>query len=230
MRLKTFCVLVLIGLVAGACPVVAQASPITFSFTGLVSPDPLLDPDDPFGGTIGNGTAFSGEYTFDSATPDGDPSGNIGSYTSPAGTLTVDIGGNTFLAADLLNIGVGNDLSASDIYTVFAQNTTGPDPFDISLFLQDLDGTVLSGALLLTNAPPFGAFEVATLFLSGTVAGNQVQIQGILTSLACVRGCVPGGETGAPSPVPEPATLTLLGGVLGVGATCRRLMRRWADR
>ena len=36
--------------------VVVEAAPITFAFTGVVSQDPLLDPDDPFAGTIAFGT------------------------------------------------------------------------------------------------------------------------------------------------------------------------------
>ena len=31
----------------------AQASPITFDFTGTVTQVPVLDPNDPFGGTLG---------------------------------------------------------------------------------------------------------------------------------------------------------------------------------
>ena len=80
-------------------------------------------------------------------------SANGGSYTSAGGSLTLTIGGQTFLAADLLNIGVGNNFSGSDFYTVFAQNTGGLDPFDLSLTLQDLNATVFGGALLPTDAP-----------------------------------------------------------------------------
>ncbi len=65
-------------------------------FTGMVSQDPLLDPDDPFGGSIAFGTLFSGSYVFESTTPDGDLSANGGSYTSPGGMLSVTIGGNDF--------------------------------------------------------------------------------------------------------------------------------------
>lgn len=49
----------------------AHAASITFSFTGMLTGVPLLDPDDPFGGTIGDGTLFSGEFTFDSTAVDG---------------------------------------------------------------------------------------------------------------------------------------------------------------
>ena len=111
----------------------AQASPITFAFTGSVSQDPLLDPADPFGGNIALGTIFSGSFVFESTTADGDPSGNGGSYTSLGGTLSLTIGGNAFAASDLLNIGVGNDFAGTDLFTVFAQRTSGPDPFDLSL-------------------------------------------------------------------------------------------------
>ena len=202
----TGCLCLLFGLVVA--PVAADAGPITFTFAGAVTQDPLLDPADPFGGTIASGTLFSGSYVFESTTPDGDGSANGGSYTSAGGSLTLTIGGHVFLAADLLNIGVGNDFSGSDFYTVFAQGTGGLDAFDISLLLQDLDATVLGGALLPTDSPAFPAFELATLALSGMVAGNQVQIDGQLTSLICSDGCVPDG--GTPPPVPEPAALALL--------------------
>ena len=96
-------------------PTVVHASTITFGFTGVVSQDPLLDPDDPFGGSIGFGTLFSGSYVFESTTPDGDASPNGGSYTSAGGTLSMTIGGNVFVASDLLNIGIANNFVGSDI-------------------------------------------------------------------------------------------------------------------
>jgi hypothetical protein len=203
---------------------VAQAAPVTLGFTGEVTQDPLLDPDDPFGGSIAFGTLFSGTYTFESTTPDGDVSANGGSYTSPSppGVLSVTIGGNLFTALDLLNIGVANDFAGSDFYSVFAQDTGAPDTFDVSLTLQDTDGTVLGGPALLTNAPTFAAFELSTLFLDGLFSDNQVQILGRLTSLTCVDGCVPGGGTG--TPVPAPAALILIGA--GLAAFILRPRRR----
>lgn len=207
-------------LVALSWGAVAHASPITFGFTGMVTQDPLLDPSDPFGGSIDAGTEFSGTYTFESTTPDSDPAANSGSYTSSPGSLSVAIGGNPFVATDLLNIGVGNDFSGSDFYTVFVQNTSSADPFDVSLILQDTDATALGGALLLTGAPALAAFEIASFFLAGEISGDQVQIDGVLTSLTCLSGCVPGGGTG--TPVAEPATLALLVAGLTTLGLCRR--------
>ena len=43
--------------------------------------------------------------------------------------------------------------------------------------------------------------------------GNQVQINGDLTSLTCLAGCVPGGGTG--TPVPAPGGLALLAAAIG---------------
>ena len=203
------------GLLALLVAGLAHAVPITFAFTGVVSQLPLLDPDDPFGGFIAAGTLFSGSYTFESTTPDGDAVANGGSYTSSPGSLSVTIGGNVFAAFDLLNIGVGNNFSGSDFYTVFARDITAADIFDLSLILQDTDGTAFVGAALLTDAPSFAAFELATLSLGGSFSGNQVQIQGDLASLTCTAGCKPGGGG---VPVPEPATLALLGaGLAGLG-------------
>jgi hypothetical protein len=199
----------------------ASAAPITFQFAGTLSQDPLLDPGDPFSGTITSGVAFTGSYTFESTTADSDASSAVGSYTSTGGTLDVTIGGNLFTASDLLNIGVQNGFV--DFYTVFAQNTTA-NWFDLSLTFGDLDGTALLGTALLTDAPSLAQFEITTLFLSGMILGNQVQIDGTVTSLRCTSGCVPGGETGQLVPVPEPASLTLVG--LGAAACVARRKRR----
>ena len=206
------------GLLALMAAGLANAVPITFAFTGVVSQDPLLDPSDPFGGSIAAGTPFSGSYTFESTTPDADASASGGSYTSSPGSLSVTIGGNVFAAFDLLNFGVNNNFSGSDFYIVLAQGTSGADIFDLSLILQNTNGTAFVGAALLTNAPSFAAFEFATLFLDGSFSGNQVQIQGDLASLTCTAGCEPGGGGGGGVPVPEPATLALLGaGLAGLG-------------
>ena len=50
-------------------PAIVDALPITFAFNGAVSQDPLLDPNDPFGGSIAFGTPFSSSYVFESTTP-----------------------------------------------------------------------------------------------------------------------------------------------------------------
>lgn len=223
--------LALAALVAGWSGT-AYAVPITFGFTGVVSQDPLLDPDDPFGGAIVTGTPFSGSYTFESTTADGDASANGGSYTSSPGSLSVNIGGYGFIGGDLLNVGVFDGVGG-DFYTVFASETDGTDTYDISLILQDLDGSVFGSALLPLSPPPLSAFELTSLFFTGSITGNQVQIDGVLTSLACLEGCGSGGGGGGGGgvPIPEPGNLWLVGiGLAGLGAvgSCRRRCGAWA--
>jgi hypothetical protein len=166
------CAIVALLLTALGFVGMAQTMPIPFDFTGTVSQGPLLDPNDPFSGSIASGTSFAEPYTFEPTTLDGDVSANSGSYTSVPGSLTVDIGGNVFTAADVLNLGIGNDVAGSDFYTVFAQHTSGPGTFDRSLILQDPEGTALTGPALSTDVPLFAAFEIRTFFLDGLFDGN----------------------------------------------------------
>jgi hypothetical protein len=195
------------------------AAPITFDFTGSVT-QATFDPNDPFAGGIGFGTAFSGSYTFESAATDNIPFPSNGSYNSfglPY-LFTVTIGSFTFSTSDALNVSTGD--GPSDQYSVLAC-AGGPFCFgsSASLFLEDLDGAVFAGDALPYPAPPLSAFEVALFTFRGFVDGNQVEILGQLESLVCSAGCDPVG-----GPIPEPGTLILVGSALTFGAA--RLRRR----
>src|SRR5262252_8504218 len=74
-------------LVAGALE--AHAKPITFSFTAIVaSAEPVFP-------TVHPGDLIIGHYTFESTTPDSDPSPRRGLYLS-AGTFDAKIGTLSF--------------------------------------------------------------------------------------------------------------------------------------
>jgi hypothetical protein len=204
-----------------AVPGGAEAAPVTFAFTGAVT-QTMFDPNDPSGGEITSGTAFTGNYTFESTAPDGIADGSSGSYASsgaPYG-FAVNFGpGHDIATSDALTVALFHNAGGSDGYTVLAcfDGFTCPS-ITLELFLLDLDGLSFLGDALPLDTFAFDAFEVATFALRGIIDGNQVEILGQLDSLACADGCV----STQPQPVPEPGTLMLLTPALAWIAGLRR--------
>jgi hypothetical protein len=219
---KLASVLAVVGWVCAGAVAPCVAAPITFDFTGSVT-TAMFVPNDPFGGAIGAGTPFSGSYTFESTAADGNPFPANGSYSMMGVpylfTVTFGAGTFTFATSDILSINVAD--GPVDGYSVLAC-AGGPFCFGSAaqLFLQDDQGTALTGDGLPLSAPPLSAFEVATLTFTGFVNDGFAQINGQLETLACSAGCEPVNE-----PISEPATLLLVGSAL----TALRL-RGWGRR
>ena len=76
----------------------SNATLITFGFTGTVSA--ISDVSNVLGGSVGVGTAFSGEYTFES-TALGSSFAEVTNYFSAVTSATVTIGGNKFIRSGL---------------------------------------------------------------------------------------------------------------------------------
>lgn len=195
---------------AFACASPAQATPITFGFTGSVTQVPADDP----GGGIAFGSAISGQYTFDSAALDGIANPAQATYLSsgPGFGLSVQIGANSYAVSGSLNVNVSNDVLGADQYGVLADDFTA---LSISLFLEDLSAVVFSSDTLPVVAPAIGSFAVRDFHLVDTSTG-EVQIDGTIDTLTCLQGCDGG------NPVPEPGTLALLAAGLLSAALRRR--------
>jgi hypothetical protein len=208
------------------CGSEARAVPITFSFGGSVT-STNFDPDDPFAGTIGFGSAISGSYSFESTSVDAAAGPQTGSYWSfgPSALMLVNIAGNTFNTGGLLNIGVANDFAGPvDQYTVLSAIGTA----SIEVFLQNIGGTAFASDALPLVAPNLASFPIRNFSLiDSDWLGNQIEIMGNINSLFCSAGCAaspPGpGPVPPPHSVAEPAGLaSVLLGLMGVIAFRRR--------
>ncbi len=193
----------------------ARADPVTFSYAGTITQVAALDPASPFPQLVEFGTAFNGTYTFDSEAVNGilgDPSS--GSFASPLGTLTLNLGGLSF-AFTGISIGVFNS-PGFDFYSVlFAENPTADNPtgIQLSLSLQDLTGTALSSNALPLLPPSLSLFDTTNaFFFTDTIDGNQVEVGGSLDALA----------------VPEPPAPVVLVIIAAAAATWLRRRRSQA--
>lgn len=92
---------------------VIQGALITFEFTGVVTS--VTDPDHDLDGLVAAGNTFSGQYTFESTTPDLLPAiAGSGSYQATDGSMFVTIGS--------LQIDAGRPW-------IWVIDRTGPDPY-----------------------------------------------------------------------------------------------------
>ena len=173
----------------------AQAFPITFSFTGSVTSDPF--------GLSSFGAPISGNYTFDSAALDADPTPNVGSYPSigPGFGFSANVDGTNYAVAGSLVVNVANDITV-DQYGAIASDIA----LTLELFFEDSTQTALSSAALPLTPPSLAAFG----FREFRLFSAEAEFLGTVDTLVCSAGCdgVGGGR------VPEPGIVWILATLL----------------
>jgi hypothetical protein len=204
----------LVGLLAVLLPIcAAQASPVTFSFTGVVDNDPFMAFDT---------ATFAGSYTFDSNIPQVLATANSGGYadTGASVNMTVSFVGTldpTVVGpyiADTLNITVNNDFHGPlDEYLVTGTSSTD-SMLSIEIRLDDFTGTAFANTSLPLTPPSLAAFSSVRFALFDGTLDNPIEAEGVLRTLQCTAGC---GRT-----VPEPNPMLLFGVALGALGLARR--------
>lgn len=181
--------IILWGLLSGgllANPAEADLVAFTFNFTGAVSHvDTGLFP------TFNTSQTLTGSYTFNSLTPDSNPSSNIGRYNGTIQALTVNLGSYT---ATLGNSGSNfieiRNLPSSDGYEVRAP-LTGPlvngfSPLRFQIELIDPSASVFSNDLLPTTPPDLSSIATSRFRLIFEDGNGNARVLGSLTSLTAV--------------------------------------------
>ncbi len=183
--------LILGSLIAGgAADAPAVAASITFNFTGAVSDvHPSLFP------TFNTSQTLSGSYTFNSLTPDSNPSGNIGRYNGTIQALTVNLGSYT---ATLGNSGSNfieiRNQPSSDAYEVRAP-LTGPmvngfSPLRFRIELIDPSATAFTNDHLPTTPPSLSSFAASRFRIIFEDGDGNARVRGSLLTLVPIPTAV----------------------------------------
>ncbi len=186
----------------------ANAELITINIEGVV--DTVEDEGNYLDGQINPGDIITGWYTYDTDTPDTNPSENVGDYehsTSPYG-VHLTVSGFTFMT-DPTNVDflleVVNDYPTGDNYGFISYNnlnlSNGTLVDGIDWQLDDYSGMALSSTVIPTNAPVLEHWDWNQLRLHGERGGYII-------------------DSHVTFAVPEPCTLLLLG--TGLFAIVRR--------
>lgn len=194
MFIRSIQLLSVISLVFSLPPLV-QAGPVTFHFGGEITR--VLDLDNLLGGQIAVGSPFSGQYTFESDTPDSNPEPSRGEYLGAMLSVSGEVAGIPFSASNggtsQISIRNGFGSSISDSYSYIVEVSFLGLRFDQSLVLSDNSGTVLDSDNLFTLAPDLSSFSFHLFSISDTTETIRLNLDGQLLSF-----------------VPEPGTLVLL--------------------
>jgi hypothetical protein len=177
--------LILWSLLSGGL-MAATAAPVTFSFTGAVS-----DVHASLFPTFNTSQTLTGSYTFNSLTPDSNPSGNIGRYNGTIQALTVNLGS---YSATLGNSGSNfieiRNQPLSDRYELRAP-LTGPlvngfSPLRFRIELIDPSATAFTSDLLPTTPPSLSSFATSRFRIIFEDGNGNARVRGSLTSLTAV--------------------------------------------
>lgn len=190
-----------------ALPSRAAAGPITFTFEGTVTAvSPLLG-----AGTFAPGDVLTGSLTYDSALIDTNVSSSVGRY-EPISSLVFSIDGYSATFVDGTGyVNVTNGPPGGD-NLAFRGDVTGPTvngfkPFNLQFGLTDATGTALSSDAL-PLAFSTSQFTLNQFFFTFTNRANPYDLTSGGTNFTGVQGTFTGSA--GPTPVPEPATFTLL--------------------
>jgi hypothetical protein len=206
-----------------------EASPITYYFGGqldFVSSCGFgCAPLTPY---FAVGDAFAGSFTFESTTVDGNATASTGSY-APGPAFSIAINSYVFSNSTIGGSGsvqVKNDIG-TDQFSANAETDSSPIAGFLSqvfaLQLQDSGSTAFASDALPLNGLNLGAFDFSSfelVFQQNTPPFNTGSIRGGLDYLSLT-------DPSAPAPVPEPASILLVGS--GVLALARRRWRAHVD-